>query len=82
MGEALVKRLPIVSMESLLRGASNFVSGYMGDVLVNGFPILSIVSLLRGISKFIIGYMDDALVNGFPNLINGFFFKNGLKICK
>ena len=54
----------------------------MGEVLVNGFPILLIVSLLRGISKFIIGYMDDALVNGFPNLINGFFFKNGLKICK
>ena len=54
----------------------------MGEVLVNGFPILLILSFLRGISKFIIGYMDDVLVNGFPNLINGFFFKNGLKICK
>ena len=54
----------------------------MGDVLVKGFQILSIVSSLRGVSKFINGCMDEALVNGFPNLINGFFFKSGLKICK
>ena len=69
-------------MDPLSRGVSNFVNGYMGDILVKGFQILSIVSSLRGVSKFINGCMDEALVNGFPNLINGFFFKSGLKICK
>ena len=36
MGAVLVKVLPILSMDSLLRGVSNFVNGYMGEALVKG----------------------------------------------
>ena len=36
MGAVLVKVLPILSMDSLLRGVSNFVNGYMGGALVKG----------------------------------------------
>ena len=40
MGEGLVKGLSILSMDSLFRGVSNLVNGYMGVVLVAGFANL------------------------------------------
>ena len=45
MSEALLKGFPILSMDSLLSGVSNFGNGYMGAVIVKGLPILSMVSL-------------------------------------
>ena len=43
MGEGLVKGLPILSMDPLFRGISNFVNGYIGEALVK-----SVVSFING----------------------------------
>ena len=44
MGEALVKGLGILSMDSLLRRVSRFVNGYMGEALVK-----DVENLINGI---------------------------------
>ena len=47
--EALVKGLAIWSMESLLRGVSNLVNGYMSVILVKRFAnLINAVFVKRG----------------------------------
>ena len=53
-------------MESLLRGVSKVVNGYMGDAL----QILSMDSLFRGFSKFVRGYRAKDLLKGVAHFSN------------
>ena len=56
MGEALVKGLGILSMDSLLRRVSRFVNGYMGEALVK-----DVASLMNGFfirERFLNASMD------------------------
>ena len=61
--------LQILSMDSLLRGVSNFVNGYMGEALVKGVAnFINGFFVKRGFFSFFNEYIIEALVKDLPIL--------------
>ena len=54
--------LLILSMDSVLRGVSNFINGYMGEALVKGVANFINRFFAKRVSKFVNGYIGEGKI--------------------